>query len=631
MDTTLGKYQLVAELAHGGMGTVYLAVARGPARFSKLVVIKQLRPAFAEDPSFTAMFLEEARLAACLHHPNIVQTNEIVCDPTHGYYIVMEYVEGASLKTIVRQLRARGSQSVLPLYARALLDTLAALQYAHDLKDFEGKPLNLVHRDVNPDNVVVAYGGHTKLLDFGIAKAADSAQHTQAGILKGKLRYMAPEQMAGDSIDRRTDIFAVGGMLWDALVGRRLWDGVKGVDVMTSLVQGAIASPRSVNPAVSEELDRICMRALAFKPEDRFPDAASMRADLERAFGDSVLSASQVGVTLSTELGDEHRRMRTLIAEQLWALDQSPGRPLPSLAHEPPPPANRGSISAELPTRTPNGIAGPSGLDLDPFASARRRRVITVLGVVAAIAFVVATTAAMSLKPQPPLALRTEPSASGAILAPAPEAPPVAHDPPVVAAVASAPPPIDSARARSALLAARSARAARNALALRSSSSATLGASRSALASANAPASAGTEPPSVEAPAPEPAPAAPAPMALAPATAAASPAPAAPTPEPAEPPGFISQSSKDAVARAHGAEIQRCFDRGQMDQMFLAVRISMTATVAPDGHVSSVSTSADRDNTARLQACIRDSVQRWIYPQPAGGVPGRVTQTFAFE
>jgi serine/threonine-protein kinase len=624
MDTTLGKYQLVAELAHGGMGTVYLAVARGPARFSKLVVIKQLRPAFAEDPSFTAMFLEEARLAACLHHPNIVQTNEIVCDPTHGYYIVMEYVEGASLKTVVRQLRARGSQAVMPLYARALLDTLAALHYAHDLKDFEGKPLNLVHRDVNPDNVVVAYGGHTKLLDFGIAKAADSAQHTQAGILKGKLRYMAPEQMAGDAVDRRTDIFAVGGMLWDALVGRRLWDGVKGVDVMTSLVQGAIASPRSVNPAVSEELDRICMRALAYKPEDRYPDATSMRADLERAFGDAVLSTAQVGATLSSELGDEHRRMRTLIAEQLWAIDQSPGRPLPSLAAEPAPPPNRGSISAELATRTPNGLAGPSSSELDPFGSARRRRVITVLGVIAAIAFVIATTAAMSVKTQPPVALRTEAPSSAAALAPPPEPPSATHE--SLAVAPPAPSPVDSTHGRSGLLSARQVRTSKNVLALHPASPATIG--RSGLA-ASAPSP--SEPPSVEASAPEPAPAAPAPMALAPATAAPSPAPAAPAPEQALPPGSMPQSAVHAVFQAHGAEIQRCFDRGQMDQLFLSVRISMTATVAPDGHVSSVSTSADRDNTARLQACIRDAVQRWTFPQPAGGVSGHVAQTFAFE
>jgi serine/threonine protein kinase len=626
MNATLGKYRLIAELGRGGMGTVYLAVARGPGGFSKLVVIKQLRPVFAEDANFTAMFLEEARLAARLHHPNIVQTNEVVCHPQDGYFMVMEYLEGASLRRIVRRLRARGDESARALYARAILDVLVALEYAHTLKDFDGKPLNLVHRDVNPSNVVVTHGGQVKLLDFGIAKAADSAQETRAGVLKGKLHYMPPEQMAGDRIDCRADLFAVGAMLWDALTGRKLWEGEKGLDVITSLVHGAIASPRSVNPEISEQLDRICMRALSFKPDDRYPDAASFRADLEGALVSPVMSSSELAAAMASEFLEEQERMRSLIAEQLRVADDASPGVIPTIASDFPPP-NTG-VSSDL-SRTPTALS----VDDDPYGpSAKRRRVKLVLWAVAgcAAASLIGVAVGSTLHGafrSASTATTAAPVAANAGPAPmqdAVEHPPAA--PPEAPPSAESVPAVGSSEAKHKLFPARGPRHELGPYGTRWQPSY---ASRMSPASED-----GAVPAPVAAPTPAPsvvtaerAPAPPAPAALAPTMPPVNPSPSTP----AVPNGTIPAEAANAVVRAHLGEIRRCFERAEMDQLYLKVDVTMSAAVAPDGHVISVATTATRDGMARLQSCIQDAVQTWTFPAPSGAVAGRVSRTFSSE
>src|SRR6185437_1077783 len=192
---TLGKYRLIAELGHGGMAEVYLAVVRGPAGFNKLVVIKQIRPQLAEDPEFLGMFLDEARLAARLSHPNVVQTNE-VGQEGNRYFIAMEYLEGQPLNRILHRLQKSGGLP-LGLHIKILSDVLAGLHHAHELADYDGTALEVVHRDVTPHNVFVTYEGQVKVVDFGIAKAAGRAGETRHGVIKGKAPYMAPEQAAG--------------------------------------------------------------------------------------------------------------------------------------------------------------------------------------------------------------------------------------------------------------------------------------------------------------------------------------------------------------------------------------------------------------------------------------------------
>jgi len=212
----LGKYRLIAELGHGGMAEVFLAVAQGPAGFNKLTVIKQIRPQLADDPEFLSMFLDEARLAARLNHPQIVQTNEVGHE-ANRYFIAMEYLEGQPLNRVVN--RVGRERFPLAMHIGLLADTLAGLHYAHDLTDYDGTPLEVVHRDVTPHNIFITYEGQVKVVDFGIAKAMNSSSETKTGVLKGKVAYMAPEQARGEKVDRRADVFSVGVMLWEAAVG----------------------------------------------------------------------------------------------------------------------------------------------------------------------------------------------------------------------------------------------------------------------------------------------------------------------------------------------------------------------------------------------------------------------------
>ena len=275
----VGRYRLIAELAHGGMGDVYLGVARGPAGFNKLMVIKQLRPALADDEQFLAMFLEEARLAARLNHPNVVQTVE-VGNEGKRYFLAMEYLEGQSLQRMRQRI---GKDRPFPLgpHLRILVETLQGLHYAHELVDIDGTALGVVHRDATPHNIFVTYDGQVKVVDFGIAKAMDSSLETRTGELKGKVAYMPPEQASAKRVDRRADVFAVGVMLWEAVTGRRMWKGVNEIAIMHALFAGEIPSPRSVDPRVPEELDRICRIALSPTPEYRYATAAEMAGELE--------------------------------------------------------------------------------------------------------------------------------------------------------------------------------------------------------------------------------------------------------------------------------------------------------------------------------------------------------------
>ncbi len=275
---TVGKYRLLGALGHGGMADVYLAVADGPEGFRKLCVVKMLKEEMAGDEDFRMMFIDEARLAARLNHPNIVQTYEVE-DSSGGLLLAMEYVEGQPMTRI----RRRASPEAFPLTAtvRVLCDVLDALDYAHKLTDFDGRNLWIVHRDVSPHNIIVGYDGRVKLVDFGIAKSAAAVQMTQVGVLKGKVGYMAPEQARLGSVDGRADLFSVGVILWEAIAGRRLADGQTAREVLARRMEGSEPRIATVVPDVDPELARICNLAMSPRPEDRYPDAASFQADLE--------------------------------------------------------------------------------------------------------------------------------------------------------------------------------------------------------------------------------------------------------------------------------------------------------------------------------------------------------------
>jgi eukaryotic-like serine/threonine-protein kinase len=287
----LGKYQLFARLGRGGQANVYLAVSRGPMRFDKLVVLKCLRPEVADHRELVTMFLDEARLAARLNHPNVVQTFEV--DTDQGiYFIAMEYLDGQPLNRVFRTRRA--AEAMTPAtWCYILGKALAGLHYAHELADYDGTPLNIVHRDLSPHNIFVCYDGTVKLVDFGIAKASLNNARTDTGIVKGKAAYMAPEQAYGMPVDRRADVFAMGILLWEALTGTRLFEGAP-MAVMLRLVSEPIPPASSVNADIAPELDAIVARAVEKKREDRYQTAAEMREALDdylRTSGNGVRGA----------------------------------------------------------------------------------------------------------------------------------------------------------------------------------------------------------------------------------------------------------------------------------------------------------------------------------------------------
>jgi serine/threonine protein kinase len=273
------RFRAVAQLGQGGTANVTLAVASGPSGFSKLVVLKSIRSHLRAEPNFGSMFLDEARLAARLNHPNIVQTNEVFESPD-GPVIVMEYLEGQPLSSIIQRAGNTHKFSV-NMQIRVISEMLSGLHYAHELTDFDGRPLNVVHRDVSPHNVIVTFEGQVKLLDFGIAKLTGTRTETATGIVKGKLRYMAPEQISGEHADRRLDLFAVGVMIWEAAAGQKMWPNLREAAIMNRILNDELPELTEANPQVNPELLRIVHKALALEPADRYQTALELQAELE--------------------------------------------------------------------------------------------------------------------------------------------------------------------------------------------------------------------------------------------------------------------------------------------------------------------------------------------------------------
>lgn len=282
LPSTIGRYQLHARLAHGGMATVYLGRMQSPAGLGRTVAVKRMHPHFAEDPAFVAMFFDEARLAMRLHHPNIVPTFDVV-SAKGELLLVMDYVHGESLSGLLRAAKQAGAAVPPPIASAVLCGVLEGLHAAHEARAEGGAHLGIVHRDVSPQNIVVGADGIARLLDFGVAKAAGRMQSTLEGQIKGKLGYMAPEQLSGFEVDRRADVFAAAVVLWETLTGERAFGGDAPPDVIRAVLTRDVPAPSSIVPELGRSVDDVVMRGMAREKTSRFPGAREMAAALERA------------------------------------------------------------------------------------------------------------------------------------------------------------------------------------------------------------------------------------------------------------------------------------------------------------------------------------------------------------
>ncbi|MDW8246693.1 MAG: serine/threonine-protein kinase [Sandaracinaceae bacterium] len=322
--TPFGKYVLVAKLGQGGMAEVNLAVLGGKGGFRKLFVIKRLHPHLEAEPGFVDMFLDEARLAAQLEHPNCVHTVEVGEVEGPGgitqHFLAMEYLDGQGLERIMRIVAQRNQIIPIHVSARIVADALDGLGYAHDLTSFDGKPLGVVHRDVSPQNIFVTYAGVVKILDFGIAKAESNVVETRTGIVKGKYAYMAPEQALAGKVDRRADLWSMGVVFWEMLTSRRLFKSANELATLNATLREEIVPPSRYNPEVPPEIDAIVMRALERDVEKRYSTAQVFKEDIEKWLTtlpnppDRKAIAGFLKETLGELIEEHHARIRECVA-----------------------------------------------------------------------------------------------------------------------------------------------------------------------------------------------------------------------------------------------------------------------------------------------------------------------------
>lgn len=310
----LGRYILLRRLAAGGMAEVYVARSNSLAGLGKRVAIKKILPQHSHNERFVEMLVDEAKITVSLAHPNIAQVYELAVD--HDYFIVMEYVDGPPLSRLIVRASEHGLQGIpFELAAHIIAETAKGLDHAHKQLDGRGNALNIIHRDVSPQNILISHQGDVKLIDFGIARAVGRAAHTAQGVIKGKLRYLAPEIANAEDPDWRADIYCCGIVLFEALTGLPMFSPTSDVEAISMAAGGCVRSPRAANPNIPEELDRIVMRAVAKERTQRYQSAKELAHDLR------VFSNRQYPKFTEAELGDFMQRMFATEIEHERCLD----------------------------------------------------------------------------------------------------------------------------------------------------------------------------------------------------------------------------------------------------------------------------------------------------------------------
>ncbi len=322
-----GRYAVHDEIASGGMATVHLGSVLGPFGFSRIVAIKRLHAALSRDPEFVAMFLDEARLASRIRHPNVVPVLDVYAEEGE-LSLVMEYIDGESLARLLRLTSERQAHVPIAIAISIVASVLHGLHAAHEARDEEGHPLGLVHRDVSPQNVIVGSDGIPRVIDFGIAKAAGRSNVSREGQLKGKLPYMAPEQIQGGTIDARTDVYGASVLLWELLVGARLFQAEGEANILALVLSHPVAAPSSLRADIPAALDAITLRGLNREHERRFQSARDMALELEKAFRQAT--AAEIGDWVQSIAEGSLAARRLKVSH----LERESARKLPGGAHD---------------------------------------------------------------------------------------------------------------------------------------------------------------------------------------------------------------------------------------------------------------------------------------------------------
>ncbi|MFL5353958.1 protein kinase domain-containing protein [Archangium sp.] len=341
---SIGRYQVLAQLSVGGMAELFLGFTSGPGGFRKYVALKRILPDAQGDDSFERMFLDEARITAALNHPNIGQVFELGRDG-NGLYLAMEFIAGQNLNQVATVWQRRGKPLPLGFSLSAVRDVCLALHYAHGFTTPGGKAYPVVHRDVAQKNVMVTYDGVVKLLDFGIAKARDGLVRTHAGMVKGTTGYMSPEQVRGETLDGRSDLFAAGVMLHEMLTGRRLFAAESEIQEMEMILDAPIPVPSALVREIPQEVSTVVLKALARKRDERYANGRDMARAIEAAAGRLLFDADQRAAFMQEHFQDRMEVTRRLLQSADEVKEPQPGetdgaRPRKAEAPRPPPPQN---------------------------------------------------------------------------------------------------------------------------------------------------------------------------------------------------------------------------------------------------------------------------------------------------
>jgi serine/threonine protein kinase len=431
---TLGRYRLLASLGQGGMGTIHVALSSGIGVFKKLVVLKELRRELTKNEKFVEMFLAEAKVAAKLNHPNVIQTLEAGIEGER-HFLAMEFLDGQPFSNILRRLHDN-RRFPLAMRLRVLTEALAGLHYAHELCEYDGTALEIVHRDVSPQNVFVTYDGQVKVLDFGIAKARGEETLTDPGVFKGKFAYAAPEQVMGQPSDRRADVFSMGVILWEVIAGRRFAPGAPNRAAVEIRLAGAEPRIRDIAPDVEPVLAEICDRAMAVDPSGRFETADEMRSALQTFLlvsGENPDSKT-LGFAVRELFTDDRTSMHRVIDAGLKEEERSHSivrelRPSPRDADGSDDPTTVANLSLLIQSIRSEQKGERELNDIPRFRPARRAYVLAVAGVllVGVGSFLFWTNRTDAFPPAAAPALRADPTA-GVTRTTDPSPPPASAD-----------------------------------------------------------------------------------------------------------------------------------------------------------------------------------------------------------